>query len=285
MLYFEKYQKNRRNMMLETPAYYEEIPIWNDVIPFTVPEDANRKETRPVGEDGIIRIHDVTIPTVRYYPAAGRGPHPAVLVCPGGGYSYQAVNHEGYDVAAWLNTLGFSAFVLKYRCPDRRTAAHADAARAIRFIRANAEVFGIDPGKVGCIGFSAGGHLCASITAPADPVPYEALDEVDTFSFKPDFTALIYPAYLADKETLQLEPEFSIDADTPETFVVQTQDDGINVENSLAWYLAMKKANRPCEMHLYAQGGHGYGLFRKGKPVNEWISLAGPWFLRAAGLK
>ena len=235
--------------MTETPAHYQEIPIWNGTIPFTTPEDANRKESRPK-DGGIIRIHDVTVPTIQFHPASGSQIHAAVLVCPGGGYSYQAVNHEGYDIASWLNTLGISAFVLKYRCPDRRTAAHADAARAIRFIRSNAEAFEIDPARVGCIGFSAGGHLCASVSAPANPVPYEPMDEIDSLSFRPDFTALIYPAYLADKETLQLKPEFDVNSDTPETFLVQTQDDGINVENSIAWYLAMKKADRPCEMHL-----------------------------------
>ena len=270
--------------MKETPAYYQEIPVWNDVIPFTIPEDANRKESRPK-DGGIIRIHDVTEAAVRYFPTSGTGPHPAVLVCPGGSYSYQAVNHEGYDIAAWLNSIGFSAFVLKYRCPDRRLAAHADAARAMRFLRANAESLEIDPNRIGCIGFSAGGHLCASISAPANPVPYEPLDEVDNLSFRPDFTALIYPAYLADKETLQLAPEFDVNANTPSTFIIQTQDDGINVENAVAWYLAMRKANVPCEMHLFAEGGHGYGLFRRGFPVNDWNTPAGKWFRRAAGLK
>ena len=270
--------------MTETPAHYQEIPIWNGTIPFTTPEDANRKESRPK-DGGIIRIHDVTAATIQYYPASGSSRHPAVLVCPGGGYAYQAVNHEGYDIAAWLNTIGFSAFVLKYRCPDRRLAAHADAARAIRFIRANADALEIDPTRIGCIGFSAGAHLCATISAPANPVPYEPMDEIDTLSFRPDFTALIYPAYLADKETLQLAPEFDVNANTPPTFIVQTQDDAINVENALGWYLAMRKANAPCEMHLFPEGGHGYGLFRRGLAVNEWDIPAGKWFRRAAGMK
>lgn len=270
--------------MLEKPAYYQEIPVWNEVIPFTTQEDANRKENRPKS-GGIIRIHDVTKATIQYFPTSGEGPLPAILVCPGGGYEYQAVNHEGYDIAAWLNSIGFSAFVLKYRCPKRRQGAHADAARAIRFLRANAEAFEIDPNRIGCIGFSAGAHLCATITAPANPVPYEPLDEIDTFSFRPDFTALIYPAYLANKETLQLESEFNVNENTPQTFLIQTQDDAICVENSIAWYLAMKKANRPCEMHLYAAGGHGYGLFQRGFPVNGWNKLAEKWFRCAAGLQ
>lgn len=268
--------------MIVPSTYFQEIPIWNDVIPFTTPEDANRVENRSK-DGGIIRIREVTKATIQHFPVSGEAPVPAVLVCPGGGYSYQAL-HEGYDIAAWLNSLGFCVFMLKYRCPDRRQGAHADAARAIRYLRANAEALEIDPTRIGCIGFSAGGHLCATISAPANPVPYEPVDEIDEFSFRPDFTALIYPAYLANKETLQLEPEFDVNENTPPTFIVQTQDDAINVENALSWYLAMKKANRPCEMHLYAEGGHGYGLYQRGFAVNEWNKLAGKWFRRAAGL-
>jgi acetyl esterase/lipase len=245
----------------------------------TLTEDEQKMETRPE-TGGIIRIHNVTVPTVKYYPASGAGPFPAMLVCPGGSYQYQAVNLEGYDIAAWLNTIGFSAFVLKYRCPQRREAARADAARAMRFLRANAETLRIDPERLGCIGFSAGAHLCASISAPADPVPYEPADELDQFPFKPDFSMLIYPAYLADKETLALQPEFSVGKDTPSTFIVQTEDDGINVENSLSWYLAMRRAERPCEMHLFAEGHHGYGVQKLGYPENDWPGLAEKWLRR-----
>jgi acetyl esterase/lipase len=269
---------------MKKPAYYEEIPIWGNEIPLTLPEDAAKVETAPES-GGVIRIHDTTVPTIKYYPATGDGPHPAILVCPGGGYQYQAVNLEGYDIAAWLNTIGFSAFILKYRCPQRRDAAHADAARAMRFIRANAEALQIRPDALGCIGFSAGAHLCATISAPSNPIPYEPTDELDQIEYRSDFTLLIYPAYLADKETLQLQPEFSVGADAPSTFIVQTQDDGINVENAVSWYLAMRKADRPCEMHLYAQGGHGYGVTKQGKPVNEWTKLAEVWLRREGNIK
>lgn len=270
--------------MIKTPAHYEEISIWSDKIPFSSPEDANIQESRPKDEWGIIRIHNVTEPSIKYFPASGQKPHPAVLICPGGSYEYQAVNHEGYDIAGWLNSIGFSAFVLKYRCPQKRQAAHADAARAMRFIRANADALEIDPERLGCIGFSAGAHLCATISAPASEIPYEPTDDIDTKPFRPNFTALIYPAYLADKETLKLEPEFSVNTETPSTFIIQTEDDVINVENAISWYLAMKRSGRPCEMHLYAEGGHGYGVFRRGFPVNEWVEPAGKWFRREAKL-
>ena len=154
----------------------------------------------------------------------------------------------------------------------------------MRMIRANAEKFDIIPDKVGAIGFSAGAHLCATISAPSDPVPYPAADEIDAFPYRPDFTALIYPAYLSDLE-LNLAPEFKIDADVPPTFLIQAEDDGICVENSLAWYLALKRAGVAVEMHLWPDGGHGYGLLRTGRPVADWPLFAGAWFRRQAGIK
>lgn len=268
--------------MKNFPEYFQEIPIWDKNIPFTEPGDAKRKEIRP-RDGGIIRIKNVTVPSITCFPVSGDGLKPAVLVCPGGAYEYTAL-HEGIEICGWLNQNGFSAFLLKYRCPQRRIAAHADAARAMRFLRANSKVLEIDPGRIGCIGFSAGGHLCATITAPADPVPYKPSGKIDKLSYRPDFTALIYPAYLADKETLALNPEFCVGKDTPPTFLVQTEDDAINVENSISWYLAMRRANRPCEMHLYADGGHGYSLFRRGFAVNDWHEAAGKWLRRQAGL-
>jgi acetyl esterase/lipase len=151
----------------------------------------------------------------------------------------------------------------------------------MRFIRANAEMFGIIPDKVGCIGFSAGAHLCATITAPADMTPYEPVDDIDKQSFLSNFTALIYPAYLIDGDkSLNLAPEFQITETTAPTFTVQTQDDGIQCENAIAWFLNLKKFNRPCELHVFAEGGHGYGLLRRGFPVNDWYLAAENWFRR-----
>lgn len=263
--------------------YQKVYPLWNaDNIPFTQADDAGKTEhLKPANGDNIERFTDVTNPTVTFFPAAGKGPHPAVLVCPGGGYEILAWNHEGRDICGWLNNNGFSCFLLKYRCPGRRRAAHADAARAMRFIRANAETFGVIPDKVGCIGFSAGAHLCATITAPADMTPYDPVDEMDQLPFTSNFTALIYPAYLIDGDhSLKLAPEFNVTENIPPVFTVQTEDDGIQCENAIAWFLAMKNVNRPCEMHLFAEGGHGYGLLRRGFPVNDWYVPAADWFNR-----
>lgn len=278
--------------------------IWGGhEIPFSEKRDAaiRARQLENSKQDDCSRWTDIAEPDLWFFPVSGigRNPefstlyhpgtdgsaerHPAVLVAPGGGYSALAWSHEGLDIAALLNLNGFSAFVLRYRCPDRRRAAHADAARAMRFIRFHAAEFHIDPERVGGMGFSAGGHLIATLTAPADAIPYRAQDEIDKLPYRPDFAALIYPAYLADPD-LTLKEEFKVDSGVPPTFLVQAEDDAVGVENSLAWYWALKRAGVPAEMHLYGQGGHGYGLRRTGSPVSGWGELAGEWLRRQAGL-
>ena len=264
---------------------YAEYRLWGDVVPFAEPDDSTKTEHFLESDDGIDRLTDVTVPSVTYYPVSGKGPHPAVIVCPGGGYGILAWNHEGIDLCSYFNSIGFSAFLLKYRCPGRRAAAHADAARAIRFVRANADSFNVSADRIGILGFSAGGHLAATVTAPASDVPYEPVDELDQLSFRPDFSALIYPAYLCDPETMTLYPEFKIDANTPPTFLIQAENDGIPVECSLTWFRDMKRAGAPAELHCYATGGHGYGILRTGEPIADWPCLAADWFRRQANIK
>lgn len=153
-------------------------------------------------------------------------------------------------------------------------------ARAIRLIRSRAGEFRIDPAKIGVIGFSAGAHLCAAVSA-APEEPYPAADEVDKQDFRPDFTALIYPAFLLKNvEKLTLSDEFKVDKNTPPTLLIQTGDDPIKVDNSLGWYRALHKAGVPCEMHIWPTGGHGYGLWLKDKPVSDWHLPALKWFRR-----
>ena len=265
---------------------HQVIPLWNAEKPFARHGDELLHEhLTEEPKDGIRRITDVTEPTLTFFPASGKGPHPAVLVCPGGGYGILAWNHEGLDYCSLLNLNGFSAFLLKYRCPGRRDAAYADAARAMRIIRARAEEFNIIPDKVGAIGSSAGAHLCATISASANPVPYEPADEIDKLPYRPNFTALIYPAYLfGDKETLTPAKEFSIGPDVPPTFIIQAENDGIQVENAITWFMALRRAGVPCEMHIWSEGGHGYGLLRRGNPVADWHIPAAAWFRRQAGI-
>ena len=264
---------------------YTTHALWENPadIPFTLPADATTEEHYLNHDGGIDRIGDIVRPSVTWYPVSGSGPHPAVLVSPGGAYKYLAYNHEGQDICHWFNSIGFSACLLKYRCPDRREAAHADAARAIRWMRFHAAELNISPDRIGAMGFSAGAHLTATLGAYANPVPYEPKDAIDQLSWKPNFLALIYPAYLADME-LNIAPEFRIDAEVPPTFLLQAEDDAIQVETSLAWYLALKRAGVPAEMHLYAKGGHGYGMLRRGNPINNWGALATRWFQEQAGI-
>lgn len=264
------------------------IKLWETgEIPFFKAEDAGKEEKLfPCSWDTRPRVTDVTIPEIYCFPATGDGQkNPAVLIAPGGGYSYLSWEHEGIEICRMFQKHGYTAFLLKYRCPGRRQAAFADGARAIRVIRYQAEKFRIDPGKVGVLGFSAGAHLCAVLSAPATE-PYPPKDAIDQLEFRPDFAALIYPAFLtADWQDLALNKEFCVDEKTPPTLLIQTGDDPIKVENSLAWYRALRQKNIPCEMHLWDKGGHGYGIWMKDVPVADWPTPALQWFSRQAGKK
>jgi len=263
--------------------HYQELKLWPNEAPFAEPGDEKLVEHFANCDNGINRLTDIARPSITYYPTSGKGPHPSVLVCPGGGYSILAWNHEGQDICSFFNTIGFTAFLLKYRCPGKRTAAHADAVRAMRLIRHNAAEFNIDPAKVGIMGFSAGAHLAATVSAPHNGTPYQIIDDADALPFRPNFTALIYPAYLAD-QSLTLAPEFHIDANVPPTFLLQAENDSIKVENSIAWFMALKKAGVKAEMHIYPEGAHGYGILRTGNPIADWPALASKWFRQQAGI-
>lgn len=265
----------------ELPAPPEIISLWEGrAIPFRTVEDEGVAE-RQASTGWCVGVTGIMKSTMIHYPASGKGPHPAVVVCPGGGYDGLAIKHEGVDVCAWLNSIGFSAFLLKYRVPNRRAGAHADAARALRLIRANATKWNVDRNRVGIIGFSAGGHLAASVSAPANPEPYPASDEADKLSFCPNFTLLIYPAYLVDmkNEELTTGKEFSFTAKLPPTFIVQSADDP-HWKSAVGWFLAFKRANANVELHMFRQGGHGYGLLRQGSPANVWPEYAREWLTK-----
>jgi acetyl esterase/lipase len=207
----------------------------------------------------------------------------AVVICPGGGYNILAFGHEGTEVAQWLNSLGVTGIVLKYRVPARKgQARHApplqDAQRALGLVRSHAKEWGLDPKRVGVLGFSAGGHLAAALSTNYAQRTYTSVDAADSASCRPDFTLLIYPAYLVTpKNSDKLSPELPVTADTPRTFLAMTEDDGIGVEGALAYYLALKKAHVPAEMHLYPSGGHGYGLRPSNNLVSTWPQRAEQW--------
>jgi acetyl esterase/lipase len=223
----------------------------------------------------LIRLGDVSDPTLTFYPASpGNNSGALVIVFPGGGYRILAFDLEGSEACEWLNSIGVNAALVKYRVPAapnalRYAAPLIDAQHAFEVVRAHAADWHIDAHRIGVIGFSAGGHLAA--LASNSP-------------FHPDFALLIYPAYLTgEKDLTQLAAELTVSADTPPTFLIQTEDDGVHVENSLVYYAALKKWKVPAEMHIFAKGGHGYGLRPTSEPVTHWPKLAEAW-LRSRGL-
>lgn len=264
--------------VLRPALRYKTFRLWQQDAPFQDKEkDAQPQLDDNSRNDGKLRRHNISEPSIVFAPTASLQKAPAVLVCPGGGYNYTSFEAEGYALCSYFNAMGFSAFLLNYRCPQQRQAAFADAARAMRFIRFHADEFNVSTNQIGAIGFSAGGHLAAVISAPANE-PYTPQDEIDKMPFIPDYAALIYPAYLVT-EDLKISPEFSITEKTPPTLLIQTEDDGIRVENSLFWYKALKDAGVKAEMHLYECGGHGYGIEdRPGIPVSGWQVPAEKWF-------
>jgi len=259
-------------------ARAEVIPVWPDgKIPLKTSDAAERVTP---SKDDIVRLTDVNEPTltVALAPDAGR-PTPAVMICPGGGYGILAWNHEGTEVAAWLNAQGISAFILKYRVPKNRDAAFCDAQRALGLIRAKASAYRVDPQRIGIMGFSAGAHLSVRVSTDFAKRFYTPIDEVDAVPCRPDFALIIYPAYLY-RDGFTLAPELPVTAQTPPTFLLQAEDDKPYVDSSLAYFIALKAAGVPAEMHLFPDGGHGYGLRKRQKSTDVWPDLAAAWLRR-----
>ena len=270
----------------------ETIELWSGVAPGDAGKLDNIKEeldtTKP-GQDGlaekyVIRTGNVTKPTITVYrPAKKKANGAAVVVCPGGGYSILAYNLEGTEVCAWLNSLGITAVLLKYRVPsrpglERHTPAFQDAQRALSLVRHRAKDWSLDVTRIGILGFSAGGHLSALLSNVYETRAYPVVDAADQESCRPDFTLLIYPAYLTTESDLtRLAPEFKPTANTPPTFITMTEDDGVHVENALVYAQALKSVKVPVELHVYAKGGHGYGLRPSENPVSHWPERAAEW--------
>lgn len=240
-----------------------------------------------VGGRPLIRLGNVTAPEITLYrPPKEKDTGAAVIVFPGGGYSILAMDLEGTEVCEWFQSIGVTGVLLKYRVPARAgqpkwTAPLQDAQRAIGMVRYHAAEWGIDPKRIGVLGFSAGGHLAAAASTNFETRTYPAVDDADKVNSRPDFALLIYPAYLMQGE--RVSTELKITGNTPPTFLVQTEDDGVHVENSLGYYAALKQAKVPAEMHLYASGGHGYGLRSTSKTVTTWPARAEEW-LRSTGV-
>lgn len=265
-------------MALAVNAEQQVINVWPEgKVPL---KTSDAPEKINPSKDDIIRLTHVNTPSLTVFLAKDSGkPNPAVMICPGGGYNILAWNLEGTEIAEWLNSQGISAFVLKYRVPGNRDGALCDAQRAMGLIRSKAKEFNIDTNRLGIMGFSAGAHLSVRVSTNFEKRFYEAVDEVDAQSSRPNFALIIYPAYLF-REGFTLAPELPVTAQTPPTFLLQAEDDTPYVDSSLAYAIALKAAKVPVELHIFPNGGHGYGLRKKEKSTDVWPGLAAAWLTR-----
>jgi acetyl esterase/lipase len=252
------------------------IYLWPGKVPGEIKE--KQPAVTAVSEnDKILRFSDVTNPAIEVFlpnPANRNGS--AVIICPGGGYHILAYDLEGTEIAAWLNKLGFTAFVLQYRVPDKKEGALQDVQRAIRIVKSNSKKWNINPENIGVMGFSAGGSLSARASTLFSNKTYVPVDKTDSLSSRPAFTMLIYPAYLDLGPNLTLTPELVLSKDVPPVFIFQTADDPY-ANSALVFAGALRNEKLPVELHMLPSGGHGYGL-RQGKAAAEtWPVLAEKW--------
>lgn len=233
-------------------------------------------------------VTDVNDPYFRFFPAPGDGAKPVVVILPGGGYVRLGLNKEGSEIAEWLNSLGFSAAVLLYRAPNQRDAALCDVQRTIGLLRRDAAKYSIDPCRVGVIGFSAGANLTVRIATNWRKRLYERVDDADDFSCRPDFQLPIYPWDLRPRKgqsttkssSMDIRPEFPVDAETPPAFVAQSIDDFCDVNTTVAYDWRLRQTGVDSTVRIYPNGGHGYGLRRLGSSVDTWSSEAAAWLGR-----
>ena len=270
---------------------HTQIPIWPGAAPNAQPVLGAETET-----DGAVT--NVTRPTMTVYAPKGENTGAAVVVFPGGGFQILAIDLEGTEICDWLTSKGITCVLLKYRVPSvpyvwqcdcrphnltTSVPSLQDAQRTVRLVRTHAAEWHIDPHKIGVIGFSAGGYLVAEVSTNFKRRLYTPVDAVDKESSRPDFAAAIYPGHLATDHDA-LNPNVPVSRDTPPTFLLQAEDDDVDgVQQSLVYYKALKNADVPVEMHLYAHGGHAFGLRRTKLPISEWPQLVEIW-LRTIGM-
>lgn len=262
----------------------------------------------PQGAPGALGQDDADRPSLTLWPApADKATGAAIVVCPGGGYGHLAMGHEGVDIGKWLNSLGISAYVLKYRLGPKyhHPAPLHDVQRALRTVRSNGKLWGADPARIGVMGFSAGGHLASTAATHFDAGQADASDAIDRVSCRPDFAVLCYPVISftapfthrgSQKNLLGADPdpklvqslsnETQVTKQTPPTFLFHTNaDTGVPPENSIAFYLALRKAGVPAELHIYEQGRHGLGLAADVPAVSSWPARCADWFKTRGILK
>jgi acetyl esterase/lipase len=266
------------------------IPLWPEGAPNAQPNlgpehnSTTPKDGRPGGRD-VTRLTDVTSPTMTFYPApTDKNSGAAVVVFPGGGYRILAYDLEGTEVCDWLTGIGVNCLLIKYRVPEaagvpRYQAPLEDAKQAMNIAHSRAAEWKIDPNRIGVLGFSAGGHLCATLLQARPCASVGAADtHCSEFADGPSFAILVYPAYLSIEDKGQeISPEVQPAAGTPPLFIVQAEDDHTYVPGTLLYYRALQAAKIPAELHIYETGGHGYGLRPTDAPVTRWPQLAEAW--------
>jgi acetyl esterase/lipase len=269
-------------------AEHRNLAVWPGAAPGALgnlPAEADTTTAKDnlVAGRWVARIGSVSNPTLTLYTPKGKNTGAAVVVFPGGGYQILAIDLEGTEVCDWLNSAGVTCVLLKYRVPGtgpypKSPAALQDAQRAMGLVRLHAAEWGIDPNRVGVLGFSAGGHLAAALSTHFDKRLYEPVDAADKLSCRPDFAVVVYPGYLAlpDKGMAPNE-DINPTVSTPPQFIVQAEDDPVHVENATNYFLALKNAKVSAELHIYAEGGHGYGLRRTALPVTAWPASVETW--------
>jgi acetyl esterase/lipase len=272
-------------------AGHTQVPIWPGVAPDMQAVPGPENETKGA-------VTNVTRPTMTVYAPKGTNTGAAVIVIPGGGFQILAIDLEGTEVCDWLTSRGITCVLLKYRVPSvpyvwqcdcrphnlsTSVPSLEDALRTLRLVRFHAAEWRIDPHKIGVLGFSAGGYLVAEISTNFNRHLYKPVDAADKESSRPDFAVAIYPGHLTTGNDT-LNGNVPVSHETPPTFLAQAEDDNVDgVDQSLVYYGALKKADVPVEMHLYAHGGHAFGLRRTQFPITDWPRLVEVW-LRTIGI-
>jgi len=291
-----------KTMVWQPAAGHTQLPLWPGMAsaaqPVPGPEIETLRTDHLIAGKPWMAVTNVTRATMTAYAPKGENTGAAVVVFPGGGFQVLAIDLEGTEVCDWLTSRGITCVLLKYRVPSEpyhwrcncypdlfaeSVPALEDAQRAVRLVRFHAAEWHIDPSKVGVLGFSAGGYLVAEISTNFERRLYPPVDAADKESARPDFAMAIYPGHLATDDD-RLNPNIPVSRNTPPTFLVQAGDDYTDgVNQSLVYYAALKNAGVPVEMHLYAQGGHAFGLRRTQFPITGWPRLAEAW-LRTIGM-
>ena len=263
------------------------LDVWPGKPPGDAADVGPEKATADKKDPNVIQsITNVSHPTLTVYrPAKDKDTGAVVVIAPGGGYTNLAWAKEGVEPAEWLNSIGVTGVVLKYRVPRRPdnpkgeppVQALMDAQRSISLVRSKAKEWGIDPNRIGMLGFSAGGHLTAWAATNFDKRAYEPIDDVDKVGCRPDFGVCIYPGGVIARDSDSLSPEIRVSKETPPMFLAHAGDDKGRAENSVELYLALKKAGVPAELHVYESGGHGFGLRPSDKPCSTWPQRCADW--------